>query len=68
MWVEITSSNCSRGDLMNKQYFNFDKTDQISFMCSCGFIDYTVESTEYGVKVLFHCRDCNTIFAMDVKQ
>ena len=53
---------------MNKPYFRFSQSDDVSFMCSCGTIDYKVESTNYGVKVFFNCDDCNTSFAMDVKQ
>jgi len=46
----------------------FDQGDTVTMVCMCGSMEGKTESMQWGVRILFECRDCNTSVAMEVKQ
>jgi len=46
----------------------FDQGDIVTMVCMCGSMEGKVESMQWGVRILFECRDCDTRVAMEVKQ
>ena len=46
--------------------------DEIAFkiwmVCVCGSMEGKVESMQWGVRIFFECRDCDTSVAMEVTQ
>ena len=46
----------------------FDQGDKVAMVCMCGSMEGKVESMQWGVRILFECRDCNTSCAMEVTQ
>jgi hypothetical protein len=46
----------------------FDQGDKVRMVCVCGSMEGKVESTKWGVRIFFECRDCDTSVAMEVTQ
>jgi hypothetical protein len=66
MWVEITSSSHTGGDLMTRA-FTFGPLQQISMTCACGSMDGHIELMNWGIRIHFECNDCDSRVSMDVK-
>jgi len=48
--------------------FTFALGQKANFLCECGEIKGTPILCHWGIQVFFECRDCNTSFAMEVKE
>jgi len=46
----------------------FDQEDKVRIVCQCGTMEGKVESMQWGVRIFFDCRDCDTSVAMEVTQ
>jgi len=46
----------------------FDPTDKVRMICQCGTMEGKVESMQWGVRIFFECRDCDTSCALEVTQ
>ena len=46
----------------------FDQGDKVRMVCMCGSMEGKVESMQWGVRIFFECRDCDTSCAMEVTQ
>jgi hypothetical protein len=46
----------------------FDEEDKVRIVCQCGTMEGKVESMQWGVRIFFDCRDCDTSVAMEVTQ
>ena len=66
MWVEITPSSRTGGDLMTRA-FTFGPLQQVSMTCACGPMDGHIELMNWGIRIHFECNDCDSRVSMDVK-
>jgi hypothetical protein len=46
----------------------FDQGDKVRMVCMCGSMEGKVESMQWGVRIFFECRDCDTSCSMEVTQ
>tara|TARA_R110001592_G_scaffold247389_1_gene509491 strand:+ start:183 stop:341 length:159 start_codon:yes stop_codon:yes gene_type:complete len=46
----------------------FDADDRVRVICMCGSMEGKVESMQWGVRIFFECRDCDTSVALEVTQ
>jgi hypothetical protein len=63
MWVEITSSSRTGGDLMTRITIHGGEVD---VLCACGNPEYLPSSLKYGFRLNFFCIGCDAEFALDV--
>jgi len=68
MWMDFTSSSNSGGFRMNQRTFSFATYQKISMLCECGLMPGKINLHTWGIKINFHCKDCGTSCAMEVKE
>ena len=51
---------------MSARVFGFSTTDSVRMICECGTMDGKVELAQFGMRIHFQCRDCNTNVMMEV--
>jgi len=53
---------------MSSRIFGFGTTDSVKIICQCGTMEGRVEFAQFGMRIMFDCRDCNTSVLMEVTQ
>jgi hypothetical protein len=47
--------------------FTFGPLQQISMCCACGGMDGHIELMNWGIRIHFECKDCDSRVSMEVK-